>query len=378
VIAVVCHSIPVRIYLGIEAGCSQGLRTLGRGVDLATNERALAMTERLGVYACYNMLVFDPDSTIDALRTSLGFVRRHAEVPMSFCRAEVYVGTPLMRRLAREGRLLGDVFGWDYEIADPAAERALRIFARVFFDRNFRADGLMNANLGLGYHLHLLRHYYPNGHTPSLRARTLALVREVNLDCVRRMESIFDFCESGRAAEADACEAFTERLACDTHEADARLEQAVAEMTARLTSAARTDRVQRAPLWKSVAAATLALSPLACPARQQIVDPLPPPDPPPPPVDGGAFVLEVEPADAGSSFATPPPMIERFRRPTRCCRRRIRHRRRIRCLAPPRSPSRCRLPTLCRVRPALDRPGLRRPTRRRLPRPIRARCPGSA
>jgi len=41
---------------------------------------------------------------------------------MNFCRTEVYVGTPLMRRLEREGRLVGDVFGWDYAIADPRAD----------------------------------------------------------------------------------------------------------------------------------------------------------------------------------------------------------------------------------------------------------------
>jgi len=70
-----------------------------------------------------------------ALRASLDFWQQHADVPMNFCRTEVYVGTPLMHRLAREGRLIGDEFGWDYHISDPRAEIAFRVFARALYDR---------------------------------------------------------------------------------------------------------------------------------------------------------------------------------------------------------------------------------------------------
>ena len=151
----------MRVYLGVEAGSTQGLRVLGRGVDLDQNRAALEWLRAQGVYTCFNMLVFDPESTIRGLRESFAFLRQYADAPMNFCRTEIYVGTPLQEKLAREGRLLGDVFGWDYAIREPAAERAFRIFARAFLDRNFRCDGLMNSTLGLGYHLHLLRTFYP-------------------------------------------------------------------------------------------------------------------------------------------------------------------------------------------------------------------------
>ena len=94
------------------------------------------------------MLIFDPETRVASLRESLAFLREYADVPMNFCRTEIYPGTPLKTKLAREGRLIGDVFGWDYEIRDPAAERAFRVFASAFLDRNFRCDGLMNATLG--------------------------------------------------------------------------------------------------------------------------------------------------------------------------------------------------------------------------------------
>ncbi len=302
----------LRIYLGVEAGCTQGLRTLGRGVDLDTNRRALGLVRSMDVYTCYNMLIFDPDTTPATLRGSMSLWRDHAEIPMNFCRVEVYVGTPLMRRLQREGRLLGDCFGWDYEIASAPVELTLRIFARAFHDRNFRCDGLMNANLGLGYHLHLLRHFYPHAYTPAIREHATQVMRSVNIDCVERMERILAFAESPAARSEDAIAEFSALITRETEAANEALEGRISAATQRIMQAARERRVRATaatPLWKSVAAATLALTPLACPSQQQggtnpvLVPNYPPPDPPPPPMES-AYVIE---PGAGGGYAKPPP-----------------------------------------------------------------------
>jgi hypothetical protein len=290
----------LRVYLGIEAGCSQDLRTLGRGVSLSANWRGLEFLRGLNVFACYNMLIFDPETTLGSLRESLDFIRQNADIPMNFCRTEVYVGTPLMQRLARQGRLRGDVFGWDYSISDPPADRAFRLFARAFVDRNFRCDGLMNSNLGLGYHLHLLKQFYPHALSPELWQRCVAVIRRVNLDSVGWMERIADFAESPAASENAASEGFAARITESAEQASRSLENLVGETTAQLAAAARGQRSSATPLWCSVAAATLALSPLAC-------DPVPPqhpPDPLPPPTQ--TVSPEDEPPD-DSRFAEPPP-----------------------------------------------------------------------
>ncbi|MCC6553966.1 MAG: cobalamin-dependent protein [Polyangiaceae bacterium] len=286
----------LRVYLGIEAGSTEGLRVLGRGVDLAQNRRALDFLRSRDVYTCFNMLAFDPESTVRSLRSSFEFIREYAEVPMNFCRTEIYVGTPLMHKLAREGRLVGDVFGWDYEIRDPAAERAFRVFARAFLDRNFRCDGLMNSTLGLGYHLHLLRTFYPHAMTGALRRLVDEATRRVNLDCVERMLAILDFAASDASKEPARLEDFTARAAEEISLADRRLEEQVASATNEIYRAAfapRAARAARVPQWQAISAATLALTPLAC-------DPLPPPpDPLPPPV------IETAP-DAGRPLPPPP------------------------------------------------------------------------
>jgi len=305
----------LRIYIGIEAGSSQGLRTLGRGVDIGLNQRALDFLRRIDVYACFNMLIFDPETHLASLRESLAFLKRNADVPMNFCRTEIYPGTPLHTKLAREGRLVGDVFGWDYEISDPAAERVFRLFARAFLDRNFRCDGLMNSNLSLGYYWHLLRQFYPKALSSTLHARTLETIRQVNLDSVARMTELVDFAESARSLNADTFEEFGGIVLEEVTRENARLEARVAEASQDILNAAR-GVVRPRPLarWSAAAAAAIALSPLAC-------DPLapPPPDPPPPPhlreqhegppVEGAGTgqPLEIQPGPDASEFAEPPP-----------------------------------------------------------------------
>lgn len=304
----------LRVYVGIEAGSTQGLRTLGRGVDMETNRRGLARLRAEGVYTCFNMLIFDPDSRLSSLRSSLGFLRENADIPMNFCRTEVYVGTPLETRLTREGRLRGDEFGWDYDIADPEAELVFRIFSRAFLDRNFRCDGLMNSNLGLGYHLYLLRHFYPHAWSPRLHEQTIEVIRRVNLDSVARMEAIVEFAASPAADSPDAREEYAERATREALAASAELEELVRETSRAIVAEARTTRARPAPpRWRqAVAAAAFAFAPLACgsidgcggqPLPPPPPDPLPPPQTDPLHPDGGAGGM----GDGGFRWTTPPP-----------------------------------------------------------------------
>ena len=305
----------LRVYVGIEAGSTQGLKTLGRGVDLETNRRGLERLRAQGVYTCFNMLIFDPDSTLASLRASLGFLRDNPDIPMNFCRTEVYVGTPLEKRLVREGRLRGDEFGWDYDIADPEAELVFRIFSRAFLDRNFRCDGLMNSNLGLGYHLYLLKHFYPNAWSPAIHGQTLELIRRVNLDAVTRMEAIVDFVRTPAAHSDDGRLEYAERATRESLAAAADLEEQVREASRALVGVARTQRTRPEPSgWRrAVAAAAFAFAPLACgsidgcggrPLPPPPPDPLPPPQTDPLRPDGGAAVID---DGSGSRWAQPPP-----------------------------------------------------------------------
>jgi radical SAM superfamily enzyme YgiQ (UPF0313 family) len=325
----VLHEIGLlRVYLGIEAGSTQGLRVLGRGVDMAANRRALEFLRERDVYTCFNMLVFDPESRLESLRESFRFLREYADVPMNFCRTEIYVGTPLMTKLSRENRLIGDVFGWDYVIRDPRAERAFRIFASAFLDRNFRCDGLMNSTLGLGYHLHLAKIFYPSTVTRTLEAQSRATTRAVNLDCNERMVKILDFAGSSAAEDPRALADFTAKMTEEVEAANRSLEARVEEATLAIVRAAlEPRRAVRPPSsvsrWGALSAAALALAPLACdrPASPPPPDPLPvptlvsgPPDaqpdheitlpPPPDPLPMPMVVPDASALDASGADAS--------------------------------------------------------------------------
>ncbi len=314
----------LRVYLGIESGCTEGLRVLGRGVDMAQNRRGLALLRERDVYTCFNMLVFDPESRIDTLRASFGFLRDHAGTPMNFCRTEIYVGTPLMTKLAGEGRLMGDVFGWDYRLRDPRADRAFRVFAAAFHDRNFRCDGLMNSTLGLGYHMHLVRQFYPAAMTERLREISDEVTRRVNLDCIDRMEKILDFAASPASDDPSALEGFTAKVTEEVTRANRGLEADVAEATDEMARAVISPRRARpheaASRWKVLSAAAVALVPMACEKSPALPppDPLPLPtltgSPPPPPPDPLPMPVNLDAGAPHQMMMPPDPLPPPVRR----------------------------------------------------------------
>src|SRR5262249_33636274 len=56
----------IRCYIGIETDADQGLSTLQRWAHSKQNHRAIEVARALDLYACFNMLLFDPDTTLDS------------------------------------------------------------------------------------------------------------------------------------------------------------------------------------------------------------------------------------------------------------------------------------------------------------------------
>lgn len=179
-----------RVFLGIEAGTDEALAALGRGQSLADNERALATTGRLGLHACWNLLLWGPTSTLEDVARSVEFLARHPGNPMNFCRTEVYAGTPLEARLRREGRLLGDMYGLDYRIADPRAEASFQAAYMAFRERCFGDEGLHHLSMRVDYEHQVLAHFL--GVDEGLRREVKGFVVEVNRDTARLLARVID------------------------------------------------------------------------------------------------------------------------------------------------------------------------------------------
>ena len=181
-----------RVFLGIEAGTAESLRALGRGQSISENERALDVVNQLGLHTCFNLLLLNPDSTLEDLMANEEYLRRRPDNPMNFCRTEIYAGTPLERKLRREGRLLGDYFGYDYRIADARAERACELAYQVFAPRNYGAACLHHLVMNVDYENTLLAHFHLRGSkgNPGLAADVKAFIRRANLNTCDYLDEV--------------------------------------------------------------------------------------------------------------------------------------------------------------------------------------------
>ena len=210
-----------RVFLGIETDAEQGLETLGRRVAKEQNHEAMRILSELGVYVCFNLLVFDPDTTLESLATNLAFMREYGHSPFNFGRVELYAGTPLLERMQREGRCTGDYLGWDYTLGDARIQRVFELATRCFYPRNFAAGALANRLMGTRFDVEMARHFHPAVYRAEWLARAKALSRALSADSVRALEAIIGFVGSDapRAAELD----FTARLGAELRATEAAL-----------------------------------------------------------------------------------------------------------------------------------------------------------
>ncbi|HVP38900.1 MAG TPA: radical SAM protein, partial [Candidatus Saccharimonadales bacterium] len=191
-----------RAYIGIETHSQAGITALNRRVSPATNERALRILRELGVYSCFNLLLFHPDSTLEELQENLDFLGAHLAHPFDVARTELYARSTLEDRMVREGRAVGDYRAFDYCIADPRAERAFRLFADVLWERQFGEHPILHRVQDLGFRHSLLARLHPQMASPELAARVAALIRDTNADTVEYLGRLARMAVSAATAPA--------------------------------------------------------------------------------------------------------------------------------------------------------------------------------
>ncbi len=203
----------IRAYVGIETNSDEGIVSLNRRVTSEDNRNALRVLSEIGIYASFNVLIFDPEATLGGVSANLDFMEEFAAVPLNFCRAEVYAGTALKRVLEEQGRLRGDYLAWGYEMRDPRVELLFRISSTAFMSRNFKSDGVASLNMGIRFDNEVLRHFYAEGWDSEWHDRLRTLSTEVNRDSVARMREALAFAAEVDLADHATIKAFTLSLA---------------------------------------------------------------------------------------------------------------------------------------------------------------------
>jgi len=109
------------VYLGIESGNEEGLKTLNKHLNPADSLRAVQTIRSLGLAFAYGFMLFDPSSTFASIKCNVSFLRHltaEGDVPVTFCRMLPYAGTPIEDRLKAEGRFRGDALDPGYDFLD--------------------------------------------------------------------------------------------------------------------------------------------------------------------------------------------------------------------------------------------------------------------
>ena len=193
----------IRVYIGIETDADQGLRTLRRWSHSKQNHQAIDLVRNLDLYTCYNMLIFDPDTTIESLRTNVEFLRYAPEFPSNFGRVELYAGTPLLSRMQAENRVRGDYLQWDYDLGSPQIERIFALAMECFMPRNFGNEALANRIMGTRFDIEVCRHFHPDIFRPEWLEEGKELSRILTLDGADALAAIIDAVERGASQDEE-------------------------------------------------------------------------------------------------------------------------------------------------------------------------------
>lgn len=191
----------LRSYVGIETDADQGLITLQRRLASKQNHAAIEVLRELDMFGCFNMLIFDPDTTLPSLETNVEFMATAADFPFNFCRTELYAGTPLLRRMLSEKRTSGDWLHYDYRLRTPEVQRVFEMAIDAFTPRNFGPGALHNNIGGWRLELETCRRFHADVFRPAWLERMKALHRLVGLDTVAGLRAIIERVRTAKPAE---------------------------------------------------------------------------------------------------------------------------------------------------------------------------------
>jgi hypothetical protein len=122
------------VYMGLESGNEEGLRTLHKQVSVEQNLRAVALLKEAELLFEFGFMMFDPGSTLDSVEQNLKFLRTILAdgcAAAVFCRMLPYDGTPIKDELEKMGRLKGDVCKPEYDFLEPRVNALYRSLASL-------------------------------------------------------------------------------------------------------------------------------------------------------------------------------------------------------------------------------------------------------
>jgi len=171
------------LYLGIESGCTQGLKAFNKGYGVDDIYGALETLRQIGMEFEYGFMMFEPDSTMTSLRENIRFLKelgRDGRVAVHFTKTFPYAGAPITRRLRKEERLEGTVASPDYRYKDPRLD-LFEWFCSPLHSRNFNPTGLFGKLLAAKFDSIVLARFFSDRYDTNTYAEAIRdLTRQSN------------------------------------------------------------------------------------------------------------------------------------------------------------------------------------------------------
>lgn len=134
------------VYLGVESGSEQGLRTMNKRVSVAQNLAAVNLLKSYDLAMGIGFMLFDPSSSVESIRDNIDFLRtvgNDGYFPINFCKLLPYAGTRIESQLVAAGRLKGTQSWPDYNFLDARIDSYAFLVQRIFSKRNFSPNGIV-------------------------------------------------------------------------------------------------------------------------------------------------------------------------------------------------------------------------------------------
>jgi anaerobic magnesium-protoporphyrin IX monomethyl ester cyclase len=135
------------LYLGIESGNEQGLKTYNKRYSVADVRSSLDVLRRLEIPFEFGFMIFEPGTTPATMAEDVAFLKDACSdgwTVVDFTKMFPYAGTPIARKLEDEGRLRGTLASPDYEYEDRRVSLLQAFFSQAFHFRNFEGAGLVS------------------------------------------------------------------------------------------------------------------------------------------------------------------------------------------------------------------------------------------
>lgn len=185
------------VYIGIESGNNQGLETFNKHYTVDDIYQALTKLREIGIPFEFGFMLLHPDATIETVQQDIAFLKKisaNGDAVVQFTKMLPYSGTPINRRLKKEGRLVGTLAAPDYGFMDPRLNLFQLFLSEAYHIRNFDPSGLGERLRFAKLDVSLVEKFFADQYDAQEYARAVReLIRRSNEEALEKMSMAFHF-----------------------------------------------------------------------------------------------------------------------------------------------------------------------------------------